>query len=175
SNMRLRVSDRPWSDNWTSASAPGRARGPPAWCPARGPLPAAPPWSRVRRASRRSSPRGGRRAGMVRGHTAARGTGGDAPSVLGRGARVRGRIGGEGDLRIEGQVEGDVSVSGELSVEEGASVTGDVGAAAVVVSGALRGDVTAHGAVTVRATAEVSGNVTGAEVSLDEGASFHGR
>ena len=112
---------------------------------------------------------------MVRGHTAARGTGGDAPSVLGRGARVRGRIGGEGDLRIEGQVEGDVSVSGDLSIEEGASVTGDVGAAAVVVSGALRGDVTAHGAVAVRATAEVSGNLTGAEVSLDEGASFHGR
>jgi cytoskeletal protein CcmA (bactofilin family) len=112
---------------------------------------------------------------MARGQSAARSTSGDVPSVLGRGARVRGRIGGDGDLRIEGQVEGDVSVSGELSIEEGASVTGDVAGGAVVVGGALRGDVTAHGAIAVRATAEVAGNLSGAEVSLDEGASFHGR
>ncbi len=79
---------------------------------------------------------------MVRGAAAARDTSDEAgASVLGRGARVRGRIGGDGDLRIEGQVEGDVAISGELTIEEGASVTGDVGAGAVVVGGALRGDV----------------------------------
>jgi cytoskeletal protein CcmA (bactofilin family) len=117
---------------------------------------------------------------MVRGLAAARGAssagGSDGgPSILGRGARVRGRIGGEGDLRVEGQVEGDVVVSGELSIEEGASVTGDVGAAALVVGGALKGDVEARGAVALRATAEVEGNLSGAEVSIEEGASFHGR
>jgi cytoskeletal protein CcmA (bactofilin family) len=113
---------------------------------------------------------------MVRGPAAARGVSGDeGPSILGRGARVRGRIGGDGDLRIEGQVEGDVVVSGELSIEEGAAVTGDVGAASVLVSGALRGDVDARGTVAVRASAEVEGNLSGAEVSIEEGASFHGR
>ena len=98
-----------------------------------------------------------------------------AGSILGRGARVRGRIAGDGDLRVEGQVEGDVSVSGELTIDEGGSITGDVDAAAVVVSGALKGDVAARGPVAVRATAQVEGNLAGAEVSLDEGASFHGR
>ena len=113
---------------------------------------------------------------MVRGAAAARGTSDEASaSVLGRGARVRGRVGGEGDLRVEGEVEGDVAISGELTIEEGASVHGDVGAAAVVIGGTLRGDVSARGAVAVRATADVEGDLGGAEVSLDEGASFHGR
>lgn len=88
---------------------------------------------------------------------------------------MRGRIGGEGDLRIEGEVEGDVAISGDLSIEEGASVTGDVGAGSLVVGGALKGDVAARGQVTIRATAQVEGDVGGAEVSLEEGASFHGR
>jgi cytoskeletal protein CcmA (bactofilin family) len=113
---------------------------------------------------------------MVRGAAAARGTSDEAgASVLGRGARVRGRIGGEGDLRVEGEVEGDVTISGELTIDEGASVSGDVGAGAVIVGGTLKGDVAARGQVTVRATAQVEGNLAGAEVSLDEGASFHGR
>jgi cytoskeletal protein CcmA (bactofilin family) len=112
---------------------------------------------------------------MVRGPAAARGTSNDGASVLGSGARVSGRIAGDGDLRIEGQVEGDVTVSGELVIEEGGSVRGDVDAGAVVVGGKLEGDVAAQGAVAIRATADVEGNLAAAEVSLDEGASFHGR
>jgi cytoskeletal protein CcmA (bactofilin family) len=96
-------------------------------------------------------------------------------SVLGRGTRVRGRVQGDGDLRIEGQVEGNVSVSGELSLEEGATITGDVEAAAVTISGALTGDVTAQGPVAIRVGARVTGNLGGTEVSLEEGAEFFGR
>ncbi len=96
-------------------------------------------------------------------------------SILGRGARVRGRVAGEGDLRVEGRVDGDVSISGELAIEEGASVTGDVDASTVTISGSLKGDVAARGPVAVHATAEVEGDLAGSEISLDEGASFHGR
>ncbi len=96
-------------------------------------------------------------------------------SVLGPATRVRGRVQGEGDLRIEGRVEGDVNVSGELTIEEGAAVEGEVGAASVVIGGALSGDVSSRGPVAIRATAKVSGNMGGSEVSIEEGASFVGR
>jgi cytoskeletal protein CcmA (bactofilin family) len=98
-------------------------------------------------------------------------------SVLGRGARVRGRVGGEGDLRVEGQVEGEVRISGQLAIEEGGAVAGDVEAAAVVIAGSLAGDIAARGPVTIRATAKVEGNIVGqgAEVVLEEGASYEGR
>jgi cytoskeletal protein CcmA (bactofilin family) len=98
-----------------------------------------------------------------------------AASILGRGARVRGRVAGDGDLRVEGQIEGDVAISGELTIDEGAAVNGNVGAGSVVVAGTLEGDVDASGPVAIRATAKVNGNMGGAEVSLEEGASFHGR
>lgn len=99
----------------------------------------------------------------------------EAASVLGRGARVRGRVSGDGDLQVEGQIEGDVTLSGELSIDEAGSITGDVDAAAVTIAGALQGNVASRGAVTIRAGAKVEGNMGGAEVSLEEGASFVGR
>lgn len=96
-------------------------------------------------------------------------------SVLGQGTRVRGRVSGDGNLRIEGQVEGDVAISGDLMIEEGAAITGAVEAHAVTINGALTGDVSARGPVAIRATAKVAGDMGGTEVSLDEGASFTGR
>ena len=96
-------------------------------------------------------------------------------SVLGRGTRVRGRIQGDGDLRVEGAIEGDVNVTGELLIDEGAEVQGNIEAAVVTISGALTGDVTSRGSVVVRSSAKVSGNLGGPEVSLEEGAEFSGR
>jgi cytoskeletal protein CcmA (bactofilin family) len=95
---------------------------------------------------------------------------------IGAGTRVRGRINGEGDLVIEGEVEGDIAVKGTLTIAEGAHVTSDVEAESVTVSGKLEGSVTASGTVRVAAGASVRGDLRGsAGVSIDEGAQFAGR
>ena len=113
---------------------------------------------------------------MARGHAAASTTGNQGGgSVLGRGARVRGRLSGDGDLRVEGQIEGDVSVSGELGIDDDGRIDGSVEAAAVTVAGAVHGDITARGVITIRAGAKVDGNVSGGEFVLEEGAAFTGR
>lgn len=112
---------------------------------------------------------------MARGSAAAHPTTSATDSVLGRGTRVRGRVHGDGSLRVEGAIEGGVQVSGDLEIEDGAAVTGDVEAGAVIVGGQLTGDVSARGPVTIRATARVTGNMAGSEVSLEEGAEFTGR
>ena len=96
-------------------------------------------------------------------------------SVLGRGTRVRGRIQGDGDLRVEGTVEGDIAISGELLIDEGAEIQGNVDAAVVTISGAITGDVASRGGIVVRASAKVSGNMGSPEVTLEEGADFSGR
>ncbi len=96
-------------------------------------------------------------------------------NVLGPSVRVRGRLTGDGDLRVEGQVEGDVQVSGALVVDGRGSITGGTHASSVDIEGRVQGDVTADGAVAIKRGAHVQGNITGSEISLDEGASFAGR
>jgi cytoskeletal protein CcmA (bactofilin family) len=96
-------------------------------------------------------------------------------SSIGAGTRIRGRVTGEGDLVIGGQVEGDVVVRGDVTIADGARCTSNVEGHAVVVSGELSGDVSASGPVTIGATARLRGNVHGATISLEDGASFAGR
>lgn len=99
----------------------------------------------------------------------------ETESILSRGTRVRGRVHGDGSLRVEGAIEGDVQVSGDLELDEDGSISGDVEAGAVSIGGQLTGDVTARGSITIRAAARVRGNLGGAEVILEEGAAFAGR
>ena len=95
-------------------------------------------------------------------------------SSIGAGARVKGRVSGDGDLVIAGSVEGDIAVRGDLTIEAGGSCTSNVDAHGVTVSGALEGDVVASGAVVLGATARLRGGVRGASFAMDDGASFAG-
>lgn len=104
------------------------------------------------------------------------GGGGSSAGHIGASARVRGRIGGDGDLVVEGSVEGNVSLRGELTVEAGGSVTGDdVEAESITVGGVLEGDMRVSGQVHALAGSRVRGDVHGGGLALDEGAEYSGR
>jgi cytoskeletal protein CcmA (bactofilin family) len=108
--------------------------------------------------------------------TNTRGSGGGGDARVGAGTRIRGRIAGDGDLTIEGEVLGDISLRGDLIVAEGAQVTSEaVEANSVTISGALEGSVNASGPVRVAAGSRVRGNLRGSAVSIDDGARFAGR
>jgi cytoskeletal protein CcmA (bactofilin family) len=96
-------------------------------------------------------------------------------ATLGKTTVVRGRISGDGDLRIEGNVQGDVAVRGELVIAGGAELSADVQASAVTIEGVLEGDIRAEQAVTIRSTARVKGAIVGSRITIDEGASVSGR
>ena len=102
-------------------------------------------------------------------------SGNGAASVVGRSARVRGRVSGDGDLRVEGSIDGDVAIKGELVVAGGGTVAADVQAGSVVVEGAIDGDIAASGSVAIRPGARVAGLIRAASLSIDEGASLAGR
>jgi cytoskeletal protein CcmA (bactofilin family) len=112
---------------------------------------------------------------MAQARTSSR-TGDAGGARIGSGARVRGRIHGDGDLVVEGQVEGDLAIRGELTIAEGASVASEaIEAHSVVVAGSLEGDVAASGTVRLVSGSRVRGNLRGSSVSIDEGARFSGR
>ena len=90
-------------------------------------------------------------------------------SVLGPSTRVTGRIGGEGAIRVEGDVKGDVSVSGAAEIVEGASIEGTVHAESLEIAGSLLGDAVTRGPIAVRASAVVRGDLRGSEISIEPG------
>jgi cytoskeletal protein CcmA (bactofilin family) len=94
---------------------------------------------------------------------------------IGSGARVRGRVTGDGSLVIEGRVEGEIAVRGDLTIDSTGAVVSDVDAHSVTVAGSLEGNVSASTTVMVRAGARVHGDLRGKEVTLEEGAEFAGR
>ena len=96
-------------------------------------------------------------------------------STIGAGARIRGRITGDGDVVVAGNVEGDITVRGDVTIADGARCTSNVEGHAVTVSGTLSGDVSASGAVSIGATARLRGNVRGGTIAMEDGASFAGR
>ncbi|MGO9712083.1 MAG: bactofilin family protein [Polyangiaceae bacterium] len=96
-------------------------------------------------------------------------------STIGSGARIRGRVTGDGNVVVAGHVEGDILVRGDVTIADGASCTSNVEGHEVSVSGTLSGDVSASGPVTIGATARVRGNVRGSSIALEDGAAFAGR
>jgi cytoskeletal protein CcmA (bactofilin family) len=100
----------------------------------------------------------------------------DSHARIGSGARIRGRIQGDGDLTIEGIVEGEIALRGNLTIADGGSVTADaIEAQEVVISGALEGNVNASGTVRVASGSRVRGDLRGSSVSIEEGAEYAGR
>jgi cytoskeletal protein CcmA (bactofilin family) len=95
---------------------------------------------------------------------------------IGGGARIRGRVHGDGNLVVEGSVEGELAIRGDLTIAEGASVTCEsVEAHAVTIAGALEGNVSATGPVRIAAGARVRGDLHGTAVSIEDGARYSGR
>jgi cytoskeletal protein CcmA (bactofilin family) len=111
---------------------------------------------------------------MAQARTSTRSDGREAR--IGGGARVVGRIHGDGNLVVEGRVDGDLAIHGDLTIAEGASVTSKaVEAVSVTVAGTLEGDVAATGPVRLVSGAQVRGNLRGSAVAIDDGARFSGR
>ena len=91
------------------------------------------------------------------------------------GTRVRGRVSGDGDLVILGQVEGEITMRGDLTIGQGGSVTSNVEVRGIEIAGSLEGAVNASGDVHISSGARVRGDMRGAQIAIDEGAEFAGR
>jgi cytoskeletal protein CcmA (bactofilin family) len=95
-------------------------------------------------------------------------------SIIGRSARVRGRVTGAVDLEVQGYVEGEVSVGGDVTVDTGAMVGASVHGRRLVVRGAVKGDLTADEAILLEDGARVVGDVRAPRVAIAPGALVRG-
>ena len=96
-------------------------------------------------------------------------------TVLGEGTHYKGKLTGEGGVRIEGVFDGEIKLEGLLVVGTTGRVTcDDLRARSVIVAGTVRGDITAH-KIEIRASGRVWGNVTSVTFATEEGAFLRGQ
>ena len=96
-------------------------------------------------------------------------------SVLGEGTIYKGKLTGEGGVRIEGNFDGEIKLDGLLVVGTTGRITcEDLRAKSVIVAGTVRGDITAN-KVEIRASGRVWGNVTAVTFATEEGAFLRGQ
>jgi cytoskeletal protein CcmA (bactofilin family) len=95
-------------------------------------------------------------------------------TVLGPGVYYQGNLNGAGGVRIEGGFDGQVNIKGALYIAEGAKVTAEVQAGAVIVGGHLKGNVTA-GKVEILSTGRIWGDIVTTAFATEEGAFLRGQ
>jgi cytoskeletal protein CcmA (bactofilin family) len=88
---------------------------------------------------------------------------------------IEGKIEGSGHVRIAGRFKGDVNVQGNVTIEQGAHVTGQVAASAVIVSGEVHGNITATARVELLETGVINGDVKAAVLTVAAGSRMRGQ
>ena len=96
-------------------------------------------------------------------------------SVLGSGIIWKGKLTGQGGVRIEGTFEGEIAIEGMVVIGETGKVTCEnVRANTVIVAGGVNGGITAE-KLEIRKTGRVWGDVTIAAFSTEEGGFLRGQ
>jgi cytoskeletal protein CcmA (bactofilin family) len=95
-------------------------------------------------------------------------------TVIGRTARVRGRLSGDGDIQVEGQVIGEIVTTGNVTIDAHGIVGANVRGKRLVVRGAVQGDLLGDEAVVLENGARVVGDVRAPRVAIAHGALMRG-
>ncbi|QGP91914.1 Polymer-forming cytoskeletal [Neomoorella glycerini] len=95
-------------------------------------------------------------------------------TVIGKGAKITGKLVAEGAVRIDGNLEGEVSTEGDLVVGESGQVVATVRARNLLVVGAIKGDVVTTGQLEIAPTGKVEGDVQTVRLIVEPGGLLQG-
>jgi cytoskeletal protein CcmA (bactofilin family) len=101
-------------------------------------------------------------------------SGNETFTFLGKGAKFKGIITFDGEIRIDARLEGEIHTKGALVVGEHAVIDGDIEAGVVISGGRITGNVTAAEKVQLLAPGVVIGNIRTPLLSVEEGVRFSG-
>ena len=96
-------------------------------------------------------------------------------SRLPHGAHFDGRIRGQGDLIIAGEVDGPIEIDGQLTIEATGVVRGDVRARSIAIAGQVEGNAHAIELIRLEPGAKMIGDARAERVSAGTGALLRGR
>ena len=89
-----------------------------------------------------------------------------APTYIGRGMRIEGKIYGMRPIWIDGEVQGTIDSISEVIIGEFAKVDATIRAATIKVNGSVEGELFASNSIEIMAKGRVTGNITNLAGSL---------
>ena len=89
-----------------------------------------------------------------------------APTYIGRGMRIEGKIFGMRPIWIDGEVHGTIDSISEVIIGEFAKVDATIRAATIKVNGSVEGELFASNRIEIMAKGRVTGNITNLAGSL---------
>ncbi|MGB1286719.1 MAG: bactofilin family protein [Aggregatilineales bacterium] len=95
-------------------------------------------------------------------------------TVLGANSDLEGKLGSEGNVRLDGKFTGTLDISGNVLIGETAQINADVDARNISIAGAVRGNVTGNKVQLLR-TGRVWGDISASALMTEEGAFIDGR
>ena len=95
-------------------------------------------------------------------------------TVMGKDAKLEGKIETEGSIQIECEVSGELKVRRKLVICQSGSVRADVQAADVTIHGEYEGNMVATGSVEITPTGRVDGNIETNSIIISKGGMFNG-
>jgi cytoskeletal protein CcmA (bactofilin family) len=96
-------------------------------------------------------------------------------AVIGVGIHIKGDIGGEENLIIEGKVDGTIRLDAhQVDVGQSGKVNADITAKVIKIAGEVRGDLTGMEKVVILRSGNVHGNIVAPRMTLEDGAIFKG-
>ena len=95
-------------------------------------------------------------------------------TVMGKDAKLEGKIETEGSIQIECEVSGELKVRRKLVIAQSGSVRADVQTADVTIHGEYEGNMVATGSVEITPTGRVDGNIETNSIIISKGGMFNG-
>lgn len=96
-------------------------------------------------------------------------------SFISRDSRIDGRVGGSGNIIIDGFIKGLISINGNIIVGSTGVVEADVEADNISVIGKISGNVCARQQLVIQPSGKIKGDISAGSIDIKEGALFEGR
>jgi cytoskeletal protein CcmA (bactofilin family) len=99
----------------------------------------------------------------------------ESTALVGAGLHIKGKISGNEDLHVDGNIEGSIQLEDrKLTIGANAKVKADVVAREVVVYGSVVGNVRASDRLEIKKDGSIVGELTTGRIVIEDGAHFKG-
>jgi len=95
---------------------------------------------------------------------------GSPATIIGPGAKLKGKLEGSGPFLVAGHVVGDAAIEGALTLAHGGRWQGVIRVDDVILAGEFDGELLARGHVEITASARVRGRVAAGGIAISAGA-----